>query len=307
MRDKPHFLYFSSKTSRARRISVSYPKIFLIVIIVLVFSFFSLKYFIDFVMDFSQNSKITQLKEQNDLLQQQLLTMNSKLTSLRDEVNEIEKMEDEFRSIFNYPPIDSDVRQVGVGGANIDPNSQINFDDYPFGEELSLSLEMLEKLEREIKFEQASYQELINTVKSREDSLRYLPVLKPVPNGRVTDRFGNRRHPILKRIKFHHGVDIAADRGSPVIAPADGYVSYAGRNGGFGNFIRINHKYGYKTNYGHLNKIFVRRGQYVKRGDKIGEVGSTGLSTSNHLHYEIRLNRNSVNPDQFFLNDIVYY
>lgn len=307
MKETPHFLYFSSKTSRARRFTVSYPKIILFSILFLIIGFFSLKYSIDFVIDFSQNSKIVQLKKQNQLLQEQLSSMNTKITQLKSKVNEIERIDDEFRAIFNFPPMDEDVRQVGVGGANIDLMNQIDANDYPFGEKLVVSLDALEKLEREIKLEKTSYEELIATVKLREDSLRYLPVLKPVPNGRITDGFGNRRHPILKRIKFHRGIDIAADRGTPIIAPADGYVTYAGRNGGYGNFVKINHKYGYETYYGHLNKIYVRRGQYVKRGDKIGEIGNTGLSTNNHLHYEVRYKKNSINPRQFFLNDIVYY
>ncbi len=105
---------------------------------------------------------------------------------------------------------------------------------------------------------------------------------------------------------YHRGVDLATNKGTPIIAPSDGYVVYAGRNAGYGLFIQINHKYGFETYYGHLNKIYVRKGQFVKRGDKIGEVGSSGISTSSHLHYEVHYNGNALNPTQFFLNDIEY-
>lgn len=307
MNKKSRLIFIGSKTSEIKEFTLSFPKIFILIVLFLVITGLTLKYSIDFIVDFSQNSRIAQLKKENNFLQEQLVYMGTKITDLRTRVNDIEKMDDQFRAQFDLPLVGSDVRQVGVGGSSLELENRVGYSEYPFGQDLISALNVLEKLDREIKLEKLSYEELIGTMKVREDSLRYLPVLKPVPNARFTDGFGNRRHPILKRIKFHHGVDLAADKGTPVVAPADGYVTYARRNGGFGQFIKINHKYGYETCYGHLNKIFVRAGQYVKRGEKIGEVGSTGLSTSNHLHYEVHYKGKAINPSQFFLNDIVYY
>lgn len=305
MKKRSQLYYINPKSSNLKEFSISIPKIILSTLVILIVSFFSLKYSIDFIVDFSQNSKISKLKKENEFLQKQLTYMSANLSSLRTRVSEIEGIDDQIRSLIDLPVLGSDVRQMGVGGANLDVETVSN--EYSFDSELGSSLDLLEKLEREIKLEKSSYEELLTTLKKREDSLRYLPVLKPVPNARQTDGYGNRRHPILKLIRFHPGVDLAADKGTPIIAPADGYVKYAGRYGGYGNFVKINHKYGYETWYGHLNKIYVRNGQYIKRGDKIGEVGSTGLSTSNHLHYEVHYNGKTLNPDQFFLNDVVYY
>lgn len=307
MKKKPILYYISSESSKIKEISFSIPKTLTFIFVVLVISFFSLKYSIDFIVDFSQNSKISQLKKENEFLQKQLSYMAANLTSLRTRVSEIERVDDEIRSLIDLPILGSDVRQVGIGGANTELETPLIPDEYQYNTELVSSLTLLERLEREIKLEKSSYEELLATVKKREDSLKYLPVLKPVPNARMTDGFGNRRHPILKSVRFHPGIDLAADKGTPIVAPADGYVKYAGRYGGYGNFIKINHKYGYETCYGHLHKIYVRPGQFVKRGDKIGEVGSTGLSTSNHLHYEVHYDGKPVNPDRFFLNDVVYY
>lgn len=304
---RSQFFFVKSSSSRIKELSISFPKILFFAILILIICFFSLKYSIDFIIDFSQNSKISHLKKENDFLQNQLTYMSANLTSLRTKITEIEKIDDEIRSLVNLPVLSSDVRQVGVGGGNPGMETSSNSEQYSFNSEISTSMDLLEKLEREIKLEKTSYEELLVTLKKREDSLQYLPVLKPVPNARLTDGFGNRRHPILKLIRFHPGVDLAADKGTPIIAPADGYVKYAGRYGGYGNFVKINHKYGYETYYGHLHKIYVRPGQYIKRGDKIGEVGSTGLSTSNHLHYEVHYHGKAINPIQFFLNDIVYY
>jgi len=302
MKRKSQFFLVKSNSSKIKEISVSFPKIVLFILIILIVAFFSLKYSIDFIVDFGQNSRISKLKQENEFLQKQLSYMSTNITSLRTMVDEIEKVDDEIRSLVDLPVLGSDVRQVGVGGASADMENQVGFST-----ELASSQNLLEKLEREIKLEKSSYEDLLTTLKKREDSLRYLPVLKPIPNGRLTDDFGNRRHPILKLVRFHPGVDLAADKGTPIIASADGYVRYAGRNGGYGNFVKINHKYGYTTCYGHMNKIYVRPGQFVKRGDKIGEVGTTGLSTSNHLHYEVHFHDKPVDPKRFFLNDVVYY
>jgi murein DD-endopeptidase MepM/ murein hydrolase activator NlpD len=304
---RSQFFFVKSSSSRIKEFTISLPKILFFAILILIVCFFSLKYSIDFIIDFSQNSKISHLKKENDFLQKQLTYMSANLTSLRTKITEIEKIDDEVRSLINLPVLGPDVRQVGVGGGNPGMETSSNSEQYSFNSEISSSMDLLEKLEREIKLEKTSYEELLVTLKKREDSLQYLPVLKPVPNARLTDGFGNRRHPILKLIRFHPGVDLAADKGTPIIAPADGYVKYAGRYGGYGNFVKINHKYGYETYYGHLHKIYVRPGQYIKRGDKIGEVGSTGLSTSNHLHYEVHYHGKAINPIQFFLNDVVYY
>ena len=115
-------------------------------------------------------------------------------------------------------------------------------------------------------------------------------------NGRFSSGFGMRRHPILGYTRMHRGVDIAAPWGSPVFAASDGVVQFAGRSSGYGNFIKVTHGGGYGTGYGHLSRIYVRNGEHVRRGQRIGAVGNTGLSTGPHLHYELYRNGMAVNP-----------
>lgn len=115
-------------------------------------------------------------------------------------------------------------------------------------------------------------------------------------NGRFSSGFGMRRHPILGYNRMHRGVDIAAPWGSPVFAASDGVVQFAGRSSGYGNFIKVTHGGGYGTGYGHLSRIYVRNGEHVRRGQRIGAVGNTGLSTGPHLHYELYRNGMAVNP-----------
>lgn len=113
---------------------------------------------------------------------------------------------------------------------------------------------------------------------------------------RVTSGFGVRYHPLLGIMRMHSGVDLAARTGTPVLATAEGRVSAAGWHGGYGQFVAIEHGNGYQTRYGHLSYIAVQQGQAVHRGDLVGYVGSTGMSTGPHLHYEVRQGGQALNP-----------
>lgn len=136
---------------------------------------------------------------------------------------------------------------------------------------------------------------------SRGDRLAATPSIAPVI-GVLTDGFGRRKDPFTGRLAYHRGVDISARRGTPVIAPADGVVTFTGRQRGFGREIRISHGFGVVTVYGHLSKIQVAPGDRVHRGDVIGRVGSTGRSTGPHLHYEVHVDGAAVNPLYYILN-----
>lgn len=114
-----------------------------------------------------------------------------------------------------------------------------------------------------------------------------IPHGKPTDYIRISSPFGTRIHPITHRKHTHKGVDLAAPKMKPVYATADGVVTYSGRNGGYGNFVKINHRNGYKTAYAHMHRIEVKNNTEVHKGDLIGYVGSTGSSTGNHLHYEL--------------------
>lgn len=118
---------------------------------------------------------------------------------------------------------------------------------------------------------------------------------RPVP-GAVSSGFGMRRHPILRYRRMHSGLDFRAGYGTPIKATADGVVSYAGRKGGFGNFVKVTHGSGLASGYAHMSRIAVRSGTRVSRGQVIGYVGSTGLSTGPHLHYELYRNNRAIDP-----------
>ena len=124
-------------------------------------------------------------------------------------------------------------------------------------------------------------------------------ILWPVKSGRITSKFGNRNHPVLKSVKFHRGVDIAVSLGTPVYAGIRGIVTFAGKRGNYGNLVEIKGSDGIKVRYAHLSKIDVVAGQRVSDGEKVAETGNTGMSTGPHLHYEIIVDESPVNPLNF--------
>lgn len=154
---------------------------------------------------------------------------------------------------------------------------------------------------------QLKEQNLLNLWQRLEDRIEILaatPSMSPT-DGWVTSRFGYRKAPFGGRKSMHHGLDIAANFGTPVKAPASGVVSYVGYDGGYGNLVSIDHGFGVVTRYGHNAKILVKYGQRVERGHVIAEVGNTGRSTGPHLHYEVRINGVAVNPSQYILEEEV--
>ena len=134
--------------------------------------------------------------------------------------------------------------------------------------------------------------------------------LYKIPNGRpfsyakikVTSGYGMRIHPVTGKRHMHYGIDYRLPIGTEIKAPADGVIEFAGLNrGGYGKLVRVQHSYGFQTKYGHLSKILVKRGQYVRKGSVIAKSGNTGISTGPHLHYEVEFLRRRVNPKNFVL------
>lgn len=166
----------------------------------------------------------------------------------------------------------------------------------------------LDALEFQANNQIKSYEELRKLVKSKEEMINAIPAIQPVANRdltRMASGFGYRLDPFYHMYAFHPGMDFTADLGTPVHATGDGVVKSVSSDAwGYGNHIIIDHGYGYTTLYGHLSRMIVRPGQKVKRGQLIGNVGSTGKSTGPHLHYEVRKNNKPLNPAFFYHNDL---
>jgi murein DD-endopeptidase MepM/ murein hydrolase activator NlpD len=129
-------------------------------------------------------------------------------------------------------------------------------------------------------------------------AIRYLPFGRPV-KGSITSKYGKRKDPLNQKSAFHTGIDFRGKKGEPILATADGVVKKAFRNGGYGNYVLIDHGNGYTTSFSHMKKYLVRKGDKIQRGQLIGLVGNSGRSTGSHLHYEIALDKKTINPYNF--------
>ncbi len=245
------------------------------------------------------------LRRENRQLASQYEILNEKMKQMKTVLADLEERDDNlYRTVFEAEPISSAVRIQGVGG--VDRYNELEgFDNSDLVIETAAQLDALSK---RIYVQSKSYDDLINMAVNKEAMVSSIPAIQPISNKdlkRTASGWGWRIHPIYKIRKFHYGMDFTAPTGTEVYATGDGKVVQISRSRrGYGNKIVIDHGYGYKTLYGHLNSFKVKKGQKVKRGDVIAYVGNTGVSTAPHLHYEVRQNDKLVNPLNFYFNDL---
>lgn len=227
-----------------------------------------------------QYKQIEQLTQATNALQQDMDRLNSLDAEIRRMVNA-----DEQPATSRSGVVRPSAGHTGQGGPNIKPTVS----------ELSA---VVAQLQNQAKDREVSLTELRQTLEARNAKLEATPSLWPA-NGDVTSRFGWRSSPWGGGGDWHPGIDIANDTGTPIVATATGQVVYSGWYTGYGNMIQIDHGNGIVTIYGHNSRNLVREGQYVKKGELIAYMGSTGWSTGSHVHYEIRVNGTVVNPAKF--------
>jgi len=246
----------------------------------------------------SPEEKQEEEKRQSLLLQFDYL--NRKMADAENALTEIQKRDDEiYRKFFQANPVPESLRKAGFGGVD----RYKKYAGMGNSDVLISTAKRLDILSKQMVVQSKSFDEVIELVKNKEKMMACIPSIQPIAVKDLTrfgSAYGYRMHPILGYLRMHEGIDLTAPSGTKVYASGDGVVLRADWGGGFGKCVRINHGYGYQTIYAHLNDMNVRPGQKVKRGDIIGLVGSTGLSTSAHLHYEVRINGNPVNPINFY-------
>jgi murein DD-endopeptidase MepM/ murein hydrolase activator NlpD len=236
------------------------------------------------------------LKIEWKILHQRVEQSNQKLAAF------IDKDDNNYRVILDTPPLSANIREAGVGGTE-----RINYKllkDFPG---VIQEYVAIEKLKHQLDIEIQSYQEINKTLDQKLSMWKSRPAIQPISNKellRVSSVFGYRFHPILKFWRDHNGLDLAAIYGTPVYATGDGRISRSDFSASYGYVIYINHGFNYETRYAHLSKFIVAHGDHVKRGQLIGYVGSTGISESPHLHYEVLNNNAPVNPMDFFQRDL---
>ncbi|MCD6090626.1 MAG: M23 family metallopeptidase [Bacteroidales bacterium] len=240
-----------------------------------------------------------------DQFKLQFSILNDRLERLDNVAKDLQERDDNiYRVIFEAEPVPEEIREAGIGGT--DRYSKLR--GFKNSDLILYTSKKVDELSNKMYVQSKSFDEVFEMARNKEKMMACIPAIQPISDkykSRISAFYGYRIHPIYKTKIFHEGIDFAAPLGTDVYASGDGIVVQSTHsNYGYGNIIKIDHGYGYMTVYAHLNKINVRKGQHIKRGQIIGFVGNTGLSTGPHLHYEVRKNDKRVNPIYYFFNDL---
>ncbi len=253
----------------------------------------------------SGQSEIRELREVNTIQQEQLLQLSKKANDLQDEMEQLKQVENELRQMTGMAPA-----QDANAPAAQNPDASGNGDGKHDGQggpvvqpDLNNIGQVLTLVEQGITQRRESLMELQQHIKDRQEKIGYNPLLGGSTTPSIWPAHGDVSSPFGLRWNgsdFHPGIDIANDAGTPILATADGVVTTAGWNdGGYGNMVDIDHGNGIMTRYGHAMQVVVTPGQYVRRGQVIAYMGSTGFSTGPHVHYEVRIGGEPVNPASY--------
>ena len=270
--------------------------VFAIVIVMIAFTF------IDSPEVKIMKRELQAMKEQYKIADGEVDKLSAVLESLHERDGNV------HRQMFGMDPIDDGLWEGGTGGRN----KYAHLGGFKNGgKSMTETMRKIDKLKQQAALQSFSLDTIMMMLTEKEQMLSSIPSIKPVREDKLNrginqlSGFGVRIHPIHKVRKMHKGIDFSSPRGTPIYATGDGVISKLERKrSGYGHNVRINHGYGYQTLYAHMSKILVKEGQKIKKGQKIGLVGSTGTSTAPHLHYEVHYKGNAVNPIHFVLDGL---
>jgi len=241
------------------------------------------------------------IQTQNKLAQRnrQLLILTQQLQKIQADLLQVKELDQKIRIMMNLDNSSTNAL-TSIGGIEpaLCPNAGIISNPQILTKQMQA---FLDKLLHEAKLTQIQEKKLLSLLKDKQQILASTPSIWPT-QGWLASKFGWRISPITGQKEFHKGLDIAGPIGTPIIAPADGIVSFVGHYGRYGLCVDINHGNGIVTRYGHLKRVLVKKGEHVKRRQIIAYMGNSGSSTGPHLHYEVRLNNIPVNPMRYILN-----
>jgi murein DD-endopeptidase MepM/ murein hydrolase activator NlpD len=243
------------------------------------------------------------IDQREEITQQrlQIQTFADEINSLKDKLVKLNQFEEKLRVIANLEPAEDKANLFGVGGAtpeDLDTQRELNAGHESLIREMHQQINDLESAS----LRQAdSFDTLKDKLEVQRNLLASTPAIRPT-SGWMTSRFGYRTSPFTGRKEFHKGVDIANRKGTAIVATADGEVTFVGKKNSLGKVVVIDHGHGMVTRFAHLSDTLKKRGDKVKRGDIIAQMGNTGRSTGPHLHYEVHLNGLPINPEKYILN-----
>jgi len=260
---------------------------------------------ISFYNYFFDSPKEIRLKKEIQFLSSNYNDLQTKISHLDLVIDDMQMRDDNiYRVIFEANPIPSSIRKAGFGGVN----RYEKYRGYNTSELVTITAKKIDQITKQLYIQSKSFDHIIELAKNKSEMLAAIPAIQPIDNKdltRIASGFGYRIHPIYKTRRLHAGMDFSAKTGTPIYATGDGKVFKVSKTRkGYGNYVIIDHGYGYKTLYAHMSKFIVKKGQSVKRGETIGFVGNTGTSVAPHLHYEVHKNGRKIDPVNFYYNDL---
>lgn len=251
----------------------------------------------------SHRLRAQQLAQEKALLTRELADLRENMDSLRSTLDHLTIRDEHYRLLAGLDPIHEEVRQAGIGGpgtATLQSNELWRLDPEVGSASFAAAYD-LNTMARRARLLEASWEEATSRLEREHERLKARPSVWPT-RGHLSSPFTNRRwHPLLHRVRPHEGIDVSAPRGTAIVATARGRVTFVGRRGDYGLMVELDHGYGTVTRYAHASQVLVRPGRIVDRGEKIAEVGATGLALGTHVHYEVLVDGRPVDPMLFIL------
>jgi murein DD-endopeptidase MepM/ murein hydrolase activator NlpD len=312
MRKKISFVVLSNSGAPAKQICASKASIRLVSVLIVaclisfgyvVYDYFQVKQ----TMMHLQTRAVHLTNELSEIQSQrkQIQEFASEINSLKGHLVTLNNFEKKIRIIANIEKTDDSNNIFGVGGSipeDLDARLPLMEKHNSLMRDMH---EQIDELNLASIHQKGEFESLLKSLEDQQNLLASTPAIRPISRGEkswVTSSFGFRRSPFTGQREFHQGFDISSRKGTPILATAEGVVTFVGNKGLLGKTVIIDHGHGMVTRYGHVQKFLKKRGEKVKRWEPIALVGNTGRSTGPHVHYEVRLNGIPVNPYKYILN-----
>jgi len=312
MRKKISFVVISNSGAPAKQICASKASICLVSVFIIaclisfgyvVYDYFQLKQ----TMVSMQSRAVHLTNELGEIQNQrkQIQEFANEINSLKSHLVTLNNFEKKIRIIANIEKTDDSNNIFGVGGSipeDLDARLPLMEKHNSLMRDMH---EQIDELNRASVQQKDEFESLLKSLEDQQNLLASTPAIRPISRGEkswVTSSFGFRVSPFTGQREFHQGFDISSREGTPILATADGVVTFVGKKGFLGRTVIVDHGHGMVTRYGHCQKFLKKRGEKVKRWEPIALVGNTGRSTGPHVHYEVRLNGVPVNPYKYILN-----
>lgn len=232
---------------------------------------------------------------------EQIQKFAKEINAFKEKLVRLDQFENSIRIIANIDKPHNGDGLFGIGGSapeDLNPEIELTHRHQRLIKDMH---QQMGQLNHANVIQHDDFANLLGKLEAQKNMLAHTPAIRPA-KGWITSRFGYRQSPFTGKREFHKGLDIANRKGSPIVATANGVVSFTGKKGLLGNVVIIDHGHGIVTRYAHLDKVKSKQGERVQRGDVIAFMGNTGRSTGPHLHYEVRLNGVPINPSKYILN-----